>query len=221
MDIFKLGLDFPIDSEFYFIDTKKSMNITFNERLTKQEKGFILDCTNLNRSKLNHYNPLFDTNLSSFFSSQIVRKHLNEQGFINTKGFLLLDNKSKKNVLLVDKSPEKFINKNKNIMLAIKENSTKVNIETIEKQLKYKSKILNDPSISQLEKLAHTLSLSPLKNKQLPSYNESGFYFKSMGKTRLAPLKMNKTSNPAFVKSEFNNKDYQSNISKFIFFFIL
>lgn len=195
LDLYKLSLEFPTDSEFYYVAANKNLLHEFKEKQMKQEKGFVLDCTNLNTSKLSSYNPLFDNNLSSFFSSQVVRRHLNEQGFINTKGFLLLDPKSKKNVMLIDKSSDKYLKRNKNIMLAIKENSYKMNIENVEKILKYKSKVLNDPSITQLEKLAQTLSLSPKKNKQLPSFNENTYYFKPLGKTRLQPLKMSRTVN--------------------------
>ena len=205
LDLFKLGLEFPLDAEFYYVSPNKTLIREYKEKQIQQEKGFVLDCTNLNTSKLNFYNPLFDANLSSFFSSQVVRKHLNEQGFINTRGFLLLDTSKKKNTLLVDKSSDKYLKKDKNIMIAVKENSAKMNIENVEKILKFKSKALNDPSISQLELLAQTLSFSPLKNKQLPSYNESGYYFKHQGKVKLQPLKMSKTSNDVF-KKEKNDK---------------
>ncbi len=45
-------------------------------------------------------------------------------------------------------------------MIAVNENSAKMNIENAEKILKYISKALNDPSITLLELLAQTLSFS-------------------------------------------------------------
>lgn len=215
LDLYKLGLDFPISNDFYIVEINKNLLMKLYEKKQKQEKGFLLDCINLNNSRLNEYNPLFDNNLSSFFSSQVVRKHLNEQGFINTRGFLLMDT-NKKNTLLVDKSAEKFIKRDKSIMLAVKENSEKINYETVERLLKQKSKILSDPSINQLEKLAMTLNFSPNKNRQLPTYIESGFYLKSFGKNKLKPLgkssyNLSKTANNgSFKKSNKPLVDYES-----------
>lgn len=200
MEVFKLGLDLPLDNEFYNVDIKKSSQIERFERRNKKEKGFVLDCTNVSSSKLNSYNPLFDNSLSTFFSSKIVRRHLNQQGFINTNGFILLDTQSKKkNVLLLEKSPQKFLNKNRSIMLAIKENTIKNDVESIEKLLKTKSKALNDPSIHHIEKLTQTLYMSPLKNKLLPSYssfetiygkkkNQNLNTFCNLGKKKLSPI---------------------------------
>lgn len=210
LDLFKLELEFPLDNEFYYVSTKKSYFLNTLEKKQKQEKGFVLDCTNVLNSKLNEYNPLFDNNLSSFFNSNVVRKHLNNQGFINTRGFLLLDTKHKKSSLLLDKSPDKSLRRDKNIMIAVKENSSKMNQENLERMLHYKSKALNDPSITQLEMLASTLNYSPLKNKQLPSYSDSSYFYKPstyMGKMKLQPINKdyNKTSqNMSYKQSEVN-----------------
>lgn len=206
MDLFKLELEFPLNNEFYYVSTKKSYLLNNYEKKQKQEKGFVLDCTNVVNSKLNEYNPLFDNNLSSFFNSEVVRKHLNNQGFINTRGFLLLDTKHKKNSLLIDKSADKVLKRDKNIMIAVKENSNKMNQENLERMLHYKSKALNDPSITQLEMLAHTLNYSPLKNKQLPIYSDTNYY-KPQGKMKLQPLtkEYNKTSqNMSYKQTEIN-----------------
>jgi len=203
LDIFKLGLEFPLDNEFYYVSTKKSSLINVKEKKIQQEKGFVLDCTNVINSKLNEYNPLYDNNLSSFFGSNVVKRHLNEMGFINTRGFILLDTKHKKQSLLVDKSAEKVLKKDKNIMIAVKENSQKMSQENLQKMLHFKSKALNDPSISQLELLAHTLNFSPNKNKQLPSYSESSYFYKPFyyGKVKLQPIN---TSRDNFNKTSQN-----------------
>ena len=206
LDIFKLGLDFPLDPEFYYINIKKSSLIDFKEKQNNNEKNFVLDCTNVLNSKLLEYNPLFDNSLSSFFSSNVVRKHLNKQGFINTKGFLLLDvnnslnNKSKSTLkynkkphLIVDRNGEKnfYSSRDKNIMLAVKENSMKTNYENVEKILRYKYKKLNDPEINKIEKLATTLYYSPDKNRKLPSYMDNGIYFKPIvNKYKLQPINL-------------------------------
>jgi len=203
LEIFKLGLELPVDNEFYHVSSKKSNLLNNYEKKSKQEKGFVLDCTNLINSKLNEYNPLFDNNLTSFFHSNVVRRHLNDMGFINTKGFILLDTKHKnKQTLLLEKSAEKVLKRDKNVMIAVKENACKMNQENLEKVLHNKSKILNDPSIGQLEMLAHTLNYSPVKNKQLPSYSESYYKGSFFGKTKLQPLNYNKTSVNMSFKQE-------------------
>ena len=216
LDIFKLELEFPLEPEFYLVSNNSSGSLNYIEKKNKQERGFVLDCTNVVNSKLNDYNPLFDNNLTSFFNSNVVRKHLNDMGFINSKGFILLDTK-KKNTLLLEKSAEKVLKKDKNIMIAIKENSNKMNHENLERTLHYKSKQLNDPSIVQLEMLAHTLSYSPLKNKQLPSYSESNYFYKpiNLGKTKLNPL--NKDYNKTTQNLSYNKVDTEERESNFYY----
>ena len=192
LEIFKLGFDLPSESEFYNIIISKSL-LNTQQRYNQKETGFVLDCINLTKSKLNVYNPLNDNNLSSFFSSNIVRKHLNEQGFINTRGFLLLDPERKRlGNYARDKSFEQEIEKEKKIMIAVKESSEKLNEEAVRKILKSKSKMLNDRSIFELEKLAMTMNYSPVKNKQLPSFSESSqfsFRPKNTSKVKLKPIK--------------------------------
>ena len=56
-----------------------------------KESGFILDCTNKNKSTKKEYVSLYDYNLKSFFSNQKVRKDLKDKGFINSKGFIMYD----------------------------------------------------------------------------------------------------------------------------------
>ena len=56
-----------------------------------KESGFVLDCTNKNKSMKKEYVSLYDYNLKSFFSNQKVRKDLKDKGFINSKGFIMYD----------------------------------------------------------------------------------------------------------------------------------
>ena len=56
-----------------------------------KEGNFVLDCTNKNKSALKDYVSLFDYNLKDFFSSDIIRKNLQDKGFINSEGYIMYD----------------------------------------------------------------------------------------------------------------------------------
>ena len=59
--------------------------------LEKKEGKFILDCTNIEKSKMNFYVPLLDENLKGFFQNQVIKKDLINKGFINKKGHINYD----------------------------------------------------------------------------------------------------------------------------------
>ena len=59
--------------------------------LDKKESRFVLDCTNLESSKLKNYVPLFDGNLHEFFENKVVKRDLIQKGFVNSKGFVNYD----------------------------------------------------------------------------------------------------------------------------------
>ena len=56
-----------------------------------QENGFVLDCTNKEKSELKEYIPLYDYHLAYYFTSEETKKQLKQQGFINEKGFIMYD----------------------------------------------------------------------------------------------------------------------------------
>ena len=59
--------------------------------LGSQENGFILDCTNKEKSELKEYVPLYDYHLVYYFRSDVNKKELQKKGFINEKGFIMYD----------------------------------------------------------------------------------------------------------------------------------
>ena len=59
--------------------------------LGSQEEGFILDCTNKEKSELKEYVPLYDYHLVYYFRSDVNKKELQKKGFINEKGFIMYD----------------------------------------------------------------------------------------------------------------------------------
>jgi hypothetical protein len=56
-----------------------------------KENGFVLDCTNKEKSTMKDYVSLYDFHLRTFFSSETIRKDLKNKGFINSEGFIMYD----------------------------------------------------------------------------------------------------------------------------------
>ena len=83
------------------VDEDSIFKVKISEKTLKQELekisingkegNFVLDCTNRNKSALKDYVSLFDYNLRDFFSSDIVRKNLQDKGFINSEGYVMYD----------------------------------------------------------------------------------------------------------------------------------
>ena len=70
------GLKYPENPKFYVIRINESEVSEYvkNENLNKKENKFVLDCTNLEKSKLKYYVPLFDYNLGEFFGNKAIKK---------------------------------------------------------------------------------------------------------------------------------------------------
>ncbi len=166
LELLKLELDFPLESDFYLISIKKINDSELN--IKQKETNFKLDCINKNQSSLNTYNPLRDNNLYSFFSSNIIRKHLKDIGFINTKGFLLED--PEKKVRSSSKGRNNDFEIEKKLLIAIKENESKSK-EKIRKNLINKSKLLHDASIKELEKQSRIKDYTKEYHLLLPSFD--------------------------------------------------
>ena len=83
------------------IDDDQIYKVKINEKALQQELerlasdskegGFVLDCTNKDKSTLKDYVALYDYHLRGFFSSQLIRKNLQDKGFIDAKGFIIYD----------------------------------------------------------------------------------------------------------------------------------
>ena len=56
-----------------------------------KENGFILDCTNKQKSTMKDYVSLYDYHLKTFFSSEMIQKNLINKGFINSQRFIMYD----------------------------------------------------------------------------------------------------------------------------------
>ena len=101
VEILKFGLDVPSVQKYYEIKLAKSFKKKLNKEEIKNkqlESQFILDCTNLNKNKINTYNSILDENCRNFFNSKITLRHLVKQGFINKRG-LVIDPQRKNEIL--------------------------------------------------------------------------------------------------------------------------
>ena len=87
--------DIPIPNNQKFFQIKinngKINDYVKNQYLNKKENRFVLDCTNLKKSKLKYYVPLFDENLQEFFGKKITQKELVNRGLIDSKGYVNYD----------------------------------------------------------------------------------------------------------------------------------
>ena len=93
LDLVKREIPFPDNSKFYIvkISNNEVNEYVKNEINNKKENKFVLDCTNLEKSKLKNYVPLFDYNLHEFFENKSIQRELANKGFINSKGFVNYD----------------------------------------------------------------------------------------------------------------------------------
>ena len=81
------------DEKFYKIKKHPKLISQELEKLAKGEKEekFLLDCTNKIKSNKKEYISLFDFHLKNYFSNQIIRKDLENKGFIDSEGYILYD----------------------------------------------------------------------------------------------------------------------------------
>jgi hypothetical protein len=133
----KKKIVFKIDDYNVLVPNEKK---SFKEKMIKQnekileeikckEKGFILDCTNLNECKIKIYNPLLDNNCAGYLLKKNIFEHLKHKGFINKNGIVLKDpdknERAKNNISRKKKNNLKpiYIENDNNIKLPIIQNN--------------------------------------------------------------------------------------------------
>ena len=86
-------IPFPDNQQFYIVKINNNdINDYVKKELNnKKESKFVLDCTNLEKSTLKNYVPLFDYNLHEFFENKAIQRELANKGFIDSKGFVNYD----------------------------------------------------------------------------------------------------------------------------------
>ena len=141
------NIPFP-DNQMYYIvkiDNNEVDKYVKNEYLNKKENKFVLDCTNLQKSKLKNYVPLFDYNLHEFFENKLIQKDLADKGFINSKGFVNYDPYYRKGMGIPKKKNMRYMSANNPKYLVKKQ--VEVNTKNM------RSRILLNPTISTNVKL--------------------------------------------------------------------
>ncbi len=93
VELLRNEIKIPDDENFYKIKKHPKVLEEELEKLAKGEKEgkFMLDCTNLITSNKKEYVSLYDYHLKNFFSSQIIRKNLKNNGFIDSEGYIMYD----------------------------------------------------------------------------------------------------------------------------------
>ena len=118
------------EEKFYKIKTHPKILSQELEKLSQGEKEekFLLDCTNKITSNKKEYISLFDFHLKNFFSSEIIRKDLENKGFIDSEGYILYD-PLYKDVMGINAKKKKFTEKQ--MKEKIIENINDIKIQTM------------------------------------------------------------------------------------------
>ena len=134
-----------------------------------KENGFVLDCTNKEKSTMKDYVSLYDFHLRTFFSSETIRKDLKNKGFINSQGFIMYDPEHR-NVMRQknNKNKKKKLISNEEIMNSIKGIDVPSNIKDKEIDAEKLAKEKNLPTESKLpvNKELMTLKSNEVKKKK-------------------------------------------------------
>ena len=141
LDLMVKQIPLPDNPKFYIvkINNNEVNDYVKNEYLNKKENKFVLDCTNLEKSKLKNYVPLFDYNLHEFFENKEIQKELANKGFINSKGFVNYDPYYRKGMGVPKKKNTRFSSaSNPNYLI-------KKQVETNIKNMK--NRILQNPVV--------------------------------------------------------------------------
>ena len=167
------------DESIYKVKVSEKIIIKDLERFASggKEDGFVLDCTNKQKSTMKDYVSLYDYHLKTFFSSEYVRKDLKSKGFINTKGFIMYDpvhrnvmgkktEKKKKRV-----TEEEMKNK---LMSSIHGINVPSNIKDKEIDAEKLAKTLNSPTEKKLPYSKETIPTSNTKKKKHRRHKKKG-----------------------------------------------
>ena len=93
VELKKCGINYIEEDSIYKVKiSEKSLKQELEKlSINGKEGNFVLDCTNKTKSSLKDYISLYDYNLKDFFSSDKIRKNLQNKGFINDKGYIMYD----------------------------------------------------------------------------------------------------------------------------------
>ena len=170
--------NFPTDLNYFVVKIKKPVNTgkstvdPIQEQNRDREFRFQLDCININNSKMKKYNPLYDDNLISYFSSYPIRKQLKKVGFINKNGAILVDPDRNRLGKPKNKSLLKVFENEKEKLGIMKENNDKMKLQ-INNIFYRKDKSLKNVNLNELENLGKVKNFHPSSNRRLPALDFS------------------------------------------------
>ena len=182
--------------------------IQMRNKLFQKEKGFILDCTNLNNNKKKEYNPLLDVYCQRFVFSKNNFNHLRKLGFINKNGNIINepDLKNKKSVLTKINMNNNLFRTNSNFFQKNISNYNN-NSENMKKTFYSNSRIKTGKSQDK-----NNYKNLPLMNKSTNHFNKSE-HFKRWSSTS--------KDNNNYIKKKNNNLWNSNYIDKDVFLKIL
>jgi len=181
LELMKLDFEFPADPNFFLVSIKKpnykSKKIEVQENEMKEkERHFILDCMNLQNSKLKNYNPLYDQSLHSFFSTQQIFKHLKKLGFIDKQGNILQDPDTKRVGIGNNRKFLKTIEFEKKKLMNLSENTHMMKFQ-MKQILEIDKKNLHCTKSEQLEKFLKLDNFKKISNKKIAFKLKSKSYY--------------------------------------------
>ena len=160
LDLNVNGYPITLNPRFYVVKLDKSQVDDYIKKfeLEALENKFVLDCLNVEKSKMKYYVPLFDYNLHGFFGSKIVQNELLKKGFITNKGYVNYDPYYRAGMGVQKEKKKMYINKNEEIL---KKQIEKNEINTKEKIIlkisptNKKLPIKNCMALSQMDNYEH------------------------------------------------------------------
>jgi hypothetical protein len=205
LELLKLNFELPSDPNFYLITIKKSATKSKKKeeeenKIKERERHFMLDCINIETSKKKNYNPLYDKNLQSFFSSKEIFKHLKKLGFVDRRGNILQDPDTKKDGVGNNRKLLRSIELEKKKLMSLKE-TNQIMKRQIKQILDNDTKTLQYPNSEQLEKFLKLENMNLLSEKKVysncksNSQQEDELYAKSLLEKRKEYLLKNSYKN--------------------------
>jgi hypothetical protein len=173
IELLRFNVEPSLDFNYYLVRIKKNPKGLNEAEKTnkKKEENFVLDSTNVVNSQMRGYNPLYDANLVSFFSSKLTRSHLQKHGFINRNGVIVDDPENKKITVFENsesKNFEKIYEQEKNNMLKIKQQKEKMRLQ-IKSLVNFNSQTIRSGGFKELDKLAKIYTFNATLSKKLPN----------------------------------------------------
>jgi len=213
---------------------KKSIKTKIIEKLMKEygqllskENKFVLDCTNIIKSKKKDYNPLYDENCASYLLQNQNMKHLKDVGFINRNGVILKDPDSIRRKFNYKSSIRKIIKdgilNGNNIFLRnnrFKCNKTINNINTIN----FETPVTSKKKKREFKSIFNSLNEKPEKKKiacpdikticTLPKMSRT-YYFPRTKSKKISSLEkdLKKSNNILLNLDNFKRKGKAKNLS--------